>query len=96
MHRDVQDALGLVRVVDRNDVRMVDRRRELRFAEEPIVAPLALGEVGREDLERHLASQPDVFGQVDDAHAASADHALDSVAGELRSDPRFLDHRAVV
>ena len=46
-HRDVQDAVGLVGVVDRNDVRMVDRRGELGFTQEPIVKPLAPGELGR-------------------------------------------------
>ena len=92
-HRDEQDAVGLVRVVDRHDVRVVDRSGELRFAEEPVAEPLAVRELGREQLERHLASEPDVLGEVDHAHAAPPDHALDPVATELGPDPRVLGHR---
>ena len=42
---------------------------------------------GGEQLQRHLALQPRVVGEVDDTHPAPAEQPLDPVAGELRADP---------
>ena len=44
---------------------MVERGRELRLAEEPLAEALALGELRRQQLQRHLAPEPDVLGAVD-------------------------------
>ena len=57
-HRDVEQAALLARVVDRDDARVVERRGELRLAQEPL-AEVGLAERGREQLERRRASEPD-------------------------------------
>ena len=45
-----------------------------------------------QQLERDLPLQPQVLGQVDDAHPAAAEQRLDPVAGELGADPRVVAH----
>src|SRR6185436_1153056 len=60
-------------VVDRADVRMVQRRGDSRFAPEAFERLGVRGQLGRQELERDLTAEPDVFGAVDDAHAAAAD-----------------------
>src|SRR5436309_11808909 len=54
-HRDVEQAIGLSGVVDRDDVGVLDRRDQLRLTDEPISEARVLGEVGRKDLERGYA-----------------------------------------
>ena len=89
-HRDVQQTVVLARVVDRDDVRVVDRGRQPRLSDEPLAEGVVLGEVGAQHLERHLVPEPHVVGPVDHAHAAPPEHALDPVGGELRADARHL------
>ena len=91
-HRDEEEVVGRPGLVDRDDVRMVDRRGELRLAQEPVTERLVLGEAGGEQLERDPPLEPQVLGQVDDAHPAEAEQRLDPVAGELGADPRVVAH----
>src|SRR5438477_8651547 len=53
-HRDVEDPVLLACVEDRNDAGMVERRRQLRLAQEPL-AVVSLTERGREELQRGRA-----------------------------------------
>ena len=69
-HGDEEEVLGRPGLVDRDDVRMVDRRGQLRLAQEAVAERLVLGEAGGEQLERDPPLQPQILGQVDDAHAA--------------------------
>ena len=71
---------------------MVDRRRQLRLAQEAVAERLVLGETGGEQLERNPPLEPQVLGEVDDAHAAQAEQRLDPVAGELGTDPGVVGH----
>ena len=87
-----EQLVALARLVDRNDARMVDRRGQLRLAQETLAEGPVLGQAGGEHLERHLPLQAQVLGQVDDAHAALAEQRFDPVSGELRSDPRVVLH----
>ena len=48
--------------------------------------------LGSEQLERDPPLEPQILGQVDDAHAAPAQQRLDPVAGELGADPRVVAH----
>ena len=43
-HGDEEDVLGRPGLVDRDDVRMVDRRSQLRLAQEAVTERLVLGE----------------------------------------------------
>ena len=74
LHHDVGTAVPLADVEDRDDVRMTGKaRRRQRFALEAAahlgVAREALGE----NLDRHLATELAVVGEVDIAHPAAAD-----------------------
>ena len=65
--------------VDGADVRMIERRGGPRFAAEPFDR----GRVGvdrrGQELQRHLASERQILGEVDNAHPAAAKQRLDSV-----------------
>ena len=87
-HRDVELALVLAGVVDRDDVRMVERGGELRLAQEALSEAPVLGQLRCEQLEGDLAVERKVVGPVDDAHPAAAEQRLDPVAEELRADAR--------
>ena len=91
-HGDEEEALGRPGLVDRDDVRMVDRCGQLRLAQEAVAERLVLGEAGSEQLERNPPLEPQILGQVDDAHPAEAQQRLDPIAGELGADPRVVAH----
>jgi hypothetical protein len=61
---------------------MVECRDELRFALEPLAPFGIVGQQRREDLDRHLAVQPRIFGGEDFPHASPAKRSEDSVVFE--------------
>ena len=65
---------------------MVERGSELGLADEPLPEPIVIGDLGREHLERDLALQSHVLGQIDGAHAAATEQALDPVPPEFAPD----------
>ena len=67
---------------------MIDRRGELRLAEEAVAEGVVLCETSSEQLECHPPLQTEVLGEIHDAHPAPAEQRLDPVAGELGADPR--------
>ena len=71
-HREVEHAVDLARVVDRDHVRMLERRDELRLAQEPRAELVVVRELGCDDLERDLAREACVRREVDGAHPAAA------------------------
>ena len=83
-HRDVQHAVRLAGVVHRDHVRVVERARRPRLAEEPLAELLLAGDLRGNDLQRDLPPQADVLGAVHHAHPAATDDLLDLVAGDLR------------
>ena len=82
LHRDVGRAAALEVVVDRDDVRVAER------AGEPGLAQEAAGDGGlgalqeRELLERDVAVELALAGEVDGRHAAAADLAEDLVSAD--------------
>ncbi len=60
-------------LVDRDDVRVVERRRGARFLLEAPDRVGVAGERGPQQLHRDLAAKPGVVRQVDLAHPAAAD-----------------------
>ena len=79
LHDDEINAVRLVDVVDRDDVRVIERGGRPRFPDE---APLAIGigdRAGSDDLERDGAVQTRVDRTVDDAHPAFAEPGRDRV-----------------
>ena len=69
----------LARVVDGEDVGVLQPGGELDLALEPLGAERG-GELGEEHLEGDRAVVPEVLGQVDRGHAAAAELALEPVA----------------
>src|SRR5215831_5434516 len=67
--------------VDGADVRMIQRRSGARFALESLERQRVLRQVGRQELQRHLAAELGVFRLIDDTHAAATDSAKHSVMG---------------
>ncbi len=52
-HREVELPVAVAGLVDRDHVRMVERRREARLAQEATPEVVVLGELGGDQLERH-------------------------------------------
>ena len=81
-HRDEERPVLLARLVDGDDVGVLEGGRHARLALEAL-AELRVGrELGHDDLERHTAAQATVDREVDHAHAAAPDLALDVVGAE--------------
>src|SRR5262249_42672108 len=92
-HRDVEQAVELTGLVDRDDVRMLQRRGELRLAEETLAESVVLAELRCEELQRDLSLQTKIVGAVDDAHPAPTENALQVVLAEPRSDAVLSQNR---
>jgi hypothetical protein len=78
-HHVEQVAVGLTRIEQRQDVRVLQIGRELDLGQEPLGADHGR-ELGAEHLERDPPGVADVLGEVDGRHAAGADLALEAVA----------------
>ena len=74
-HREVEAAVDVAGVVDRDHVRMLERHRELGLAGEPLAETLVQRESGATSLSATVRFEPQVVGAVDDAHPAPADHS---------------------
>jgi hypothetical protein len=96
LHRDEEPTLSLVRVVDRDDVRMLQTRRGRGLADESVAEPRIVGEVRVEQLQSDLPTQLEVLGEIDDGHPAPTDHPLDPMTGELVPGAELELHGAVV
>ncbi len=82
---DVVGPALLSDVVDGDDVRVVEAARRPRLELEAPAALLVAREPGREDLDRHLASQPGVARTEHLAHAARPEGGEDLVRAEAGS-----------
>jgi hypothetical protein len=78
-HDVEEERVGLARVEERQDVRVLQTRRRPDLGEKALRAD-DCGELGAQHLERDLAPVPEVIGQVDGGHAALAEFTLDAVA----------------
>jgi hypothetical protein len=78
-HGDEQRAVVLADVVRDGDVRRAQRGRSPRFAHQPRPTLGVLARIGREELERHLPSQPRVLRKIHLAHPACAEAPDDTV-----------------
>jgi hypothetical protein len=79
---EVSPAIDLLEPVDRGNARVVERGEHLGLALETGEAIGVVGEVLRECLDRNVAVEPRVTGQVDHAHAAASDLADDVVRAD--------------
>jgi hypothetical protein len=79
---EVLAAIHLADVVDRKDMRVIERRERMRFALEAGQPIGVRGEQRRQDFDRHLARQLRVAREIDLAHAAGAQDIDDFVRAE--------------
>ena len=86
LHDHVVDAVDRAPVVDRDDVRVRQRRRGARLAAEPVDEPLVAGERAVQDLDRDLAREHGVVRAEDLAHPAGGDALHDVVAAVERDE----------
>jgi hypothetical protein len=95
-HDEVELAVDLPGVVDRNHVRMLQRSGELGLDQEAPAKARVCGERGRDQLDRDVALQAGVVCAVDHAHPTATDECLDPIPEELGPDPRVCGDRHVV
>ena len=75
-HDEVHEILALFDRIDRNDVRVIELRGRLGFAEESLADVGAKAQLGREHLDRDLPLQTLVARAIHDAHTAATDLVL--------------------
>ena len=81
---DVEDgAVHLTRIMQRENVRMLQICRRLDLGQKPLGANRHR-EFGLEHLDRDLAIVLEVLGEIDGSHATSAKFTLDAVAATQR------------
>jgi hypothetical protein len=86
-HRQVQHTVRVARVVDRDDVRVLEAGRDGGLPLEAVAVLPVGGERRRQHLQGDRAPQVQVARAVDDPHAALADERFDAVPGQHASDP---------
>jgi hypothetical protein len=84
-HRQKEVTALLAGLVNRDDVRVVDRRGEPRFTAEAVAKSLLGGQRRGQDLEGAVLVERQVARAVDDSHAALTDHLVETMTGEFRA-----------
>src|SRR5690606_4540248 len=80
-HHQVRTAvLGHVEIKDLDDVRMMQLRDDLSLTHETSVGLFVFTKMSRQDLDRHLALQAQMFGHIDRAHCPLTQSTKDLVA----------------
>ena len=82
-HDEVEVPALLARRVDRDHVRVVDRRGDARLALEALAEPGIARPLGGDQLDGDGPAERQLGRAVDDAHATAAGDRLDAAAGDL-------------
>jgi len=80
-HGDKGSSIGLVNLVDRADVRVVQRGRSFRLPLETAEGLCVVGEFVGKELQGDVATELEVLRLIHNAHAPTADPAEDAVVG---------------
>jgi len=83
LHRDVEVSVHLAEVVDRDDVRVLERSRRLGLAQEPLAQIIVLRERLPHDLDRDAPLEHRIERAIHDAHRAFTDSLFDVVFADL-------------
>src|SRR5262249_46716197 len=86
LHGDEGFATLLAKVVNRTDVRMVERRGGLGFPAKPLERLLVLRHVVRQEFERYVTVQPRVLCLIHHTHPASTQLVDDTVMRDSPTD----------
>ena len=81
-HDDEQHAVVLARVVDGEDVGVLDRGGGLGLGHEALAKVRVVGEARADDLQRDGSLEAELRRAVDDAHPAAPGQRVDAVVGE--------------
>ena len=82
LHRDKGAAIGLVNLVNRTDIRMVQRGGRACLEAKTLKRLRVVCEFFGKKLQRNMAAELQVFGFVNHAHAATADLAENAVMAD--------------
>ena len=81
LHGDKRTAFEFSNIVNRADVRMIERGCSARFAAESLDRLRILGNVVGKEFQRNVSAEARVLGFVDHAHASAAQFFQDAVVG---------------
>ena len=95
LHRQEEDVALLAGGIDRDDVRVLQARGQLGLEEEPTPKTLVPGQLRPDHLDGDLALQVLVLREVDGAHRAPPEQALDPETGERRPQRDLDTHRYI-
>ena len=84
-HRDVGHAVLFAGPVDGDYVRVVDRRGEARLSYESLPEALLVGQVRRNELQRHGTAKRELDRVIDDTHPAATHDLIDPEIRENRA-----------
>ena len=85
LHRNEAEVIVGIDLINRADIRMVQRRSRPSLPPEPLQRQLILGHIRRQELQRHKPPQVDVLSLIDDAHPAAAQILDNAVVRDRRS-----------
>jgi hypothetical protein len=91
-HRQKQVAIGLAEVEDRDDVRVLKGRGQLRLPQETATEALVAGQLGVEQLERDTLIRAGALGEIDRTGSALADQRDQPIARHARPQRRVAPH----
>ena len=91
-HRQIDRALRLPKIEDRNRVRMVEARRDRRLANQSLAKSLVAGELRIEEFQRDAIGGALALGEVDGARGALPDQRDKPVPGDSGSDRGVTSH----
>ena len=94
-HGDEQQAVLLARLVDRDDVRVIEARCQARLAQKALAGGLVRDDTGRQHLHGHRTPQPDILCPVHLSVSAPPNQLLGAVARDLRSRERLWIDQSV-
>ena len=77
------DDVAIAHIVDGDDIGMIQRGDGARFEFEALAAHGIVGHVGRQDLQRDVASEARIAGAIHFTHAARAEGRDDFVGAEV-------------
>src|SRR6476620_5223993 len=92
LHGDEVHAAGFTDFMNGRNIRMIERRRSLRFLNETAHAVLVCIKVSGEGFQRDFAIKLCVLGQIHFTHSSSADFGNDAVVRESGIGYEFLVH----
>ncbi len=82
LHCDKGAAIGFVNLVNRTDIRMVQRGGRACLAAKTLKRLRVFGEFFGKELQRNVAAELQIFGFVNHAHAAAADLTQNTVMAD--------------